>query len=589
MSTLEMLKSFVNQRLSAAVEEIFGLLETTISNYEEEIDRQHKLLADVKPAIPINKTDPEHAVRFRVVIDHDIKKITLNSGMPSSVEVLITAVKEAFSINSQISLQYKDADFDDFFTLTSTSDLKDKDTLKVVYVPPEIILTMHPHDRNPDASDVSSVDDLLSMDSQDTLIESPTSSERQNTWLPMIPKSSPSERQSLWPAQFPIPTFSYNTELALKQGNEKYLRDGTPLTTPSVKSDILERLAEAIFSYTAYPNDAQKAAVAQALIQKHPCLKEPGSFNGCYGWQQSIKYKCGNYRCKLKAHGTPEVLINSMKHKMVGDRKPAKNIKRPRKAEVNYLPSHPPGETDESLENVRIKLIEAVKNGDRKEINGLMFRTYSCRRKEVVAQSIRVAEFKERWPALFEPFQINEEFRRCNTIPLESTFMSQLDKYTPKLLELFSSRGGLVGQRLKNVLMELIQDPTATVVKKRDVTLRCLIEYLGENGQELISDYYMTTESSVHKDLEMQNMRIYVCQNPDVVGIIIEGTPVLTGLSNLATACSLLLGLTYALNLEYPSKLSKTFEVFQRLFVGLDTLQPKPSSKYVNLKNRLLA
>lgn len=53
--------------------------------------------------------------------------------------------------------------------------------------------------------------------------------------------------------------------------------------------------------------------------------------------------------------------------------------------------------------------------------------------------------------------QINEEFRRCAAVPLESVFMSQLDKYTPKLLDLFSVKGGAVGQRIKNLLMELIQ------------------------------------------------------------------------------------------------------------------------------------
>jgi len=35
--------------------------------------------------------------------------------------------------------------------------------------------------------------------------------------------------------------------------------------------------------------------------------------------------------------------------------------------------------------------------------------------------------------------------------------MSQLDKYTPKLLELFSAKGGATGQRIKNLLMDLIQ------------------------------------------------------------------------------------------------------------------------------------
>ncbi|XP_045906817.1 uncharacterized protein LOC123971844 [Micropterus dolomieu] len=573
MSTLQTLKSFINHRLAVAVEEIFGLLETTISNYEEDINRQRKLLEDERSEFRINKADMQQAMRFRVIIGNDIKKITFQNGLPSSVEDLIKVFQQAFSITTNIGLHHKDADFDDFFTLTSTSDLKDKDTLKVVHMPPSIIMTTVPQERNFDTSDLSSVDDLLSVDSQDNLIPSPPDT----------------ERQSLWPAVFPIPTFSYNTEMALRQGNEKFLKDGSPLTLPSVKTDILERLAEAMFSYTAYANEPQRAAVAQALIEKHPCLREPGSFNGCYGWQQSLKYKCANYRCKLKAHGKPELLINTLKHKQEGDRKPHKNVKKPRKAEVNYLPSNPAGETDDSLENVRLELIAASKTNDNDQmINTMMSRTYSCRRREVVGQSMQAAELKERWPALFDPLQINEEFRRCNTIPLESTFMSQLDRYTPKFLELFSSKGGAAGQRMKTVLIDLTKDPQASVVKKRDVTLRCLIEYMGESVEELISDYYRTAEDKVHQDLKTQSMRIYVCNKPDAVGIIIDGTPVLTGLDNMSRACCLLLGLIYALNLDYPPKLAKTFEVFQRLFVGLDTLQPKPTSKYISLKNKLL-
>lgn len=93
----------------------------------------------------------------------------------------------------------------------------------------------------------------------------------------------------------------------------------------------------------------------------------------------------------------------------------------------------------------------------------------------------------------------------------------------------------------------------------------------------------------MQQDLQMHSMKIYVCHEPDAVGIIIEGIPVLTDVDNVARACCLLLGLTYALNLEYPSKLAKTFEVFQRLFVGLDTLRPKPTSRFISLKNKLLA
>ncbi|KAL1005692.1 hypothetical protein UPYG_G00062440 [Umbra pygmaea] len=517
----------------------------------------------------------EQTVRFRVLIEQEVKKLTLSSGIPSTVDELVAAVKEHFSIHAGISLQYKDEEFDDFFTITSTNELKDKDTLKVVYAPLELTLTVVPQESNPDASDVSSLCEFISPsgDSVDTCILSP----------------SPSEWQSPWPAVFPIPTFSHNTELALTQGNKIYLIDCTPVTSPSVKSDILERLAEAMFSYTAYPNDAQRCAVAEALVAKHPCLKEPGSLNGHFGWQQSLMYKCGNYRTKRKALGSPELLINSFRNKSNDERKAAKNVKKPKRAEVNYFPSHPHGETDDTLENLRVDLIAACQKKDSvRSINDMMARTYSWRRQEVVAKSPGVAEFKERWPALFEPFQVNEEFRRCTAVPLEARFMSQLDKHTPKLLELVSAKGGATGQRIKNLLMELIQAPSATTVKKRDVTLRCLFEYMGESGQELISDYYGAAESTVHEDLKMKNMSIYVCREPDVVGVIIEGKPVLTHLGNLAKACCLLLGLTYALNLEYPSKLSKTFEVFQRLFVGLDTLRPKPSPKFMTLKNKLL-
>lgn len=44
MSTLQTLKSFIHQRLAVAVDEILGLLETTVNNYEEELQRQRKII-----------------------------------------------------------------------------------------------------------------------------------------------------------------------------------------------------------------------------------------------------------------------------------------------------------------------------------------------------------------------------------------------------------------------------------------------------------------------------------------------------------------------------------------------------------------
>lgn len=65
---------------------------------------------------------------------------------------------------------------------------------------------------------------------------------------------------------------------------QKYMRSQTRLTLSSkVLSDILEKLAETIYEYTTYPEDSDFSDVAAALTRKHPCLREPGSFNESYG------------------------------------------------------------------------------------------------------------------------------------------------------------------------------------------------------------------------------------------------------------------------------------------------------------------
>lgn len=202
----------------------------------------------------------EVAVKFRVILDHDIKKLCLPE-MPYTVTDLEATIQQTFGISMDISLQRKDQDFDDFVTLSSINDLKDRDTLKVVYVPPAIFLTnVDIHELQTEDSYVSgsvSENDTLSLsstsqssnsnsaESDDTIILSPCSPVMHKPWL----------------TEFPIPKFSYNTELVLKKGNENYVRDGSLLckekSYPGVKSNILECLAELIFSYTPYPSDAE--------------------------------------------------------------------------------------------------------------------------------------------------------------------------------------------------------------------------------------------------------------------------------------------------------------------------------------------
>ncbi|XP_030606913.1 zinc finger protein 585A-like isoform X1 [Archocentrus centrarchus] len=70
MSTIQHLREFINERLTAAAEEIFKEFEKTIVQYEEVIDRQRSLL-DIawKPGIKLHRTDlPQHHVSMENVL-----------------------------------------------------------------------------------------------------------------------------------------------------------------------------------------------------------------------------------------------------------------------------------------------------------------------------------------------------------------------------------------------------------------------------------------------------------------------------------------------------------------------------------------
>ena len=303
---------------------------------------------------------------------------------------------------------HMDKDFDNqFFTLTSTDVVNDKDTIKLVQTEPSVSLTLTPISES-SASSTPSSSVLLDLPPQD---ESSSASSSDT----IILQPSAEYRTERWPTNFVIPIFSYGVEMILEAGNQAYERDGSLLQDPSIYSDILEKLAEAIYHYQAYPSALQQLEVVEALLNKHPCLREPGtSYSGTYGWQNRLKMKMANYRSKLKRRNVPcpELHINSLKRKAPCERHPAKNCKKPKRAEVNFLPPHPSGETNDSLERDRQELLNEVKkNNNAKLIKEKMANTFSYRRLEVVSDSPAAADFKERWPALFCEAEVGESIK----------------------------------------------------------------------------------------------------------------------------------------------------------------------------------
>lgn len=190
-----------------------------------------------------------------------------------------------------------------------------------------------------------------------------------------------------WPEFFDIPNFSVDVEYRLRQADLAFMKDGTHMTLPrDMKHDILEKLAETMYSFKAYPKDDDFSSVAKVLISKHPCLTEPGPHRW-YGWKNSLKFKMANYRRKLRKAGCEDVAINGGKRSKGNPEgeSSSKNIKRPKRGEAN-LPNLPEGHDETSLENARKVLVEEMK---KKQPNGtlisqMMDQSFPLRRQEIV-------------------------------------------------------------------------------------------------------------------------------------------------------------------------------------------------------------
>ncbi|KAI4792426.1 hypothetical protein KUCAC02_033392 [Chaenocephalus aceratus] len=162
----------------------------------------------------------------------------------------------------------------------------------------------------------------------------------------------------------------------------------------------------------------------------------------------------GNYRTKLRNIGCSELTVNSLKRQQDDQRTSRNQVKKPKRAEV---------------------------------VKDKMERTFAYRRHEVIEDKPFIAEFKRRWLALFSEREVEAEFARITTVPLRSKFMQQLDHHSSKLLRIFQKKGGVAGQKIRNIMAEY--DKNDAIETRRACVIKALIVYLNEDPESLIREY----------------------------------------------------------------------------------------------------
>lgn len=328
-------------------------------------------------------TAPEKMTMRVIFTEADIRKLTVET-RPTTMEDLKSMLQVSFGLQYPFDLQFQDPEFNcELCNLTDVSDFPDKPTIKIIP-----LFELSPLEIGALSEDQHS--------SADTAILSVSSVE----W------------QEPWPLIFDIPNFSTDVAYHLRQADMKYLEDGTVFkkVPKDMKHEMLEKIAEHMYSYTAYPTNQQYESVAKSLISKYPRLRENGSVSGCSGWKNSITYKMSNYRRKRSRSGCRDVLVNAGKRGCHSQGNSAnKNIKKPKRGELNFLPNFPEGINETRLEEARTEMEDEMK---KRMPNGRLIKqnmdlTFALRRNEVVDTAPPISLVMKRWPALFTNEQVH--------------------------------------------------------------------------------------------------------------------------------------------------------------------------------------
>ncbi|XP_071061694.1 uncharacterized protein [Pseudochaenichthys georgianus] len=380
-----------------------------------------------------------------IVTDCSSQRLTLPHGLPVSVDDLKDEVKKQCGLEGNFRLQFMDSLFgNEFLNLTSMTEVVDKGTLRVCDVSrPTDILNDH------ERSAVAVLNPQIAYALNDS---SSLSSGYVDTDVQSIESTS---TRSSWPAVFHVPKFSYDVELKLQQEGLTYVQNGTVLMPePKLKSAILDGLVQEIVN-------SEMEEVAQSLIKTHPCSSEKRSCTGCGRWKTSLKYKLSNYRTHLRKQQKSDSEL--LKKQTCGKEKCSFWRQKGKESRGEFCPTYPIAETEESLEAMqRALLLDAKKRNNRDIVKLKMEKTFALRRHEVVRDGPMVEDFMARWPALFEVSEINSEFKRITTKPLQSKCLSQLDLHSGTLMKLFQKRGGQLGGRLETIILQMANAPSRT-------------------------------------------------------------------------------------------------------------------------------
>lgn len=182
---------------------------------------------------------------------------------------------------------------------------------------------------------------------------------------------------------------------------------------------------------------------------------------------------------------------------------------------------------------------------------------------------------------------------RLVSTDLQQSFFDGLDKYVPRLLQMYRVRTSSSSD-LRSLLEPL--DAQTSNQKRRAAALLGLPFYLKEDPSSFIRVCEAdSSEEDATKEVDVGiliiteeggSSRALLEREMVDVAVVLEEKIVKCDLGDVAYAFATLMGLLYCFDIDYPKTLKYTFELIQKVFMGIGS--GNCSAKVNGLRNRLL-
>ncbi|KAF1389442.1 hypothetical protein PFLUV_G00073470 [Perca fluviatilis] len=532
MASVDYLREFVNERLTAAAEEIFGVFKKTIVEYEEEIGRQRRLLDVVRK--------PEIKLQIIELPQQHISK-----------------EEEEVPAEQQLCIQER----------SSSLNQEEPEPPQIKEEQEELCTSQEEHssiDSNSGA--VASL--VLSLNSWSSLnIPSPSTQSTPEMSVTALPNRP-------WYTNFRVdwdrmPTGIRTAALSLTR------------PSPPDRREMVKAVVDQMREHDLNPSRAVCHNIVRNIIREYPRsfadVDRNGEFvgDGCSSLLLQIKT-----RVEYKNRNNP---LSRRRRKRRSDSEGRTLSRGPvdQYGCVRWEPSDlPSGETEATLEDVRRQMVtihsEEGMAGAERAVK-LLEKTYTIQRRYLnMTPPPAISDVKKQWPFLFAQRGMFSHFLHLTDISVVAKLTEAMERKGDTILKLCHklNKNPGVEEVLANYEPNTAEDKAVCIIL-------LLLAYFKEARDAIIlqADPF-STAANIQRTLTLPSTpRLIVSgevMKPRAWMLSIEGQVVMGPHANFINGIAAVFASYYNFNLQYPEEAACTLEFIQRCFLGIN---PENGSK----------